>query len=164
MILPTPRLILREFQPDDVEPILAYQSEPAYLEHNGRTPPTRDQVVAFVELMVAWRDAVPRTRFQLVITLDGRLIGTCGVRGEHPDATEAEYGCELAPAAWGHGFAEEASRPLLDFGFRELGLERIIAVTQPGNMPAVRLAETLGFTCVDGRCTLRRSDWEPTKP
>lgn len=155
MEIHTPRLLLREFSPEDVSAIEAYQSQAAYLEHNGRSAPTREQVVDFVDMLIRWSTETPRTRYQLVITREGRLIGTCGVRKAHPDSQEAEYGCELDPAAWGHGYAREASQAILDFGIHDLGLARIHAQTQPGNAAALRLAESLGFRCAaDGACEL----------
>ena len=89
---------------------------------------------------VAWQRETPRTRFQLAITLDGVLIGNCGVRG-------AEFGCELDPARWGAGYAREASRAILAFGLERV--ERIEARCNPANDRAVRLATALGFEEVE---------------
>jgi RimJ/RimL family protein N-acetyltransferase len=155
MDLHTPRLVLREFRPEDAPSLFAYQTHPAYLAHNGRCAPTFEQVVAFVDTMRQWGEEVPRARYQLIITQAGSVIGTVGLRKASPDATTAEYGCELAPAAWGQGYAREASRALLAFGIRELGLERVLAQTQPDNQAALHLARSLGFRCAtDGSCEL----------
>lgn len=145
MELRTERLLLREFLPTDVAAVLAYQSKPAYLKHYARPPPSDEEVRAFVELLCRWAREVPRTKYQLAITLGGVLIGTCGVRMEAPERPEAEYGCELDPASWGHGYALEASHALLTFGQETLHLQRILARTTPGNLAAIRLAERLGF-------------------
>jgi [ribosomal protein S5]-alanine N-acetyltransferase len=155
MELQTERLVLREFRPEDAGTVFNYQTQAAYMEHTGRSAPTFDQVVEFVETMIRWSAEAPRTRYQLVVTIEGRLIGTVGVRRAHPDAETAEYGCELAPAYWGHGYAKEASQAILAFGTGVLGLKRIYAQTQPENAAAIQLAQTLGFHCsTDGRCEL----------
>jgi RimJ/RimL family protein N-acetyltransferase len=95
--------------------------------------------------MVEWSLARPRIRYQLAIVHGTVLIGTCGIRQSAQDATEAEFGCELAPAAWGHGYAAEASRAILAFGFLELRLRRIFANTTTTNLPAIALSRRLGM-------------------
>ncbi|MBZ4399744.1 GNAT family N-acetyltransferase [Myxococcus sp. MISCRS1] len=145
MELRTERLVLRDFRREDTPSVLAYQSKPAYLEHYGHPPPTADDVRAFVELLTRWAHEVPRAKYQLAITLEGRVIGTCGVRKASAGDTVAEYGCELDPAFWGHGYAHEASRALITFGFTTLGLRRLFALTRPQNRAAIRLAQALGF-------------------
>lgn len=139
MELRTPRLILRDFQREDTPSVLAYQSKAAYLEHSGHPPPTEDDVRAFVELLCQWAHEVPRAKYQLAITLEGRVIGTCGVRKASAGDTVAEYGCELDPAFWGHGYAHEASRALLTFGFTTLGLQRLVALTRPQNLSLIHI-------------------------
>lgn len=152
MELRTARLVLRDFQREDAPSVFAYQSKPAYLTHYGQPPPTEEDVTAFVALLCRWAEEVPRAKYQLAITVEGRVIGTCGVRKEAPEDTVAEYGCELDPAFWGQGYAREASRALLEHAFRSLGVSRLFALTQPGNLGAIRLAESLGFHRVtDGR-------------
>lgn len=145
MELRTERLVLREFRPDDVAAVLAYQSQPAYLKHYGQPAPSDEEVCAFVRMLCRWAEEAPRAKYQLAIELGGSLIGTCGVRMEAPQLAEAEYGCELDPAYWGRGYALEASRAILDFGRQVLKLQRIWARTSPENLAAIRLAEALGF-------------------
>ena len=145
MKLQTARLVLREFDSEDVSAVLAYQSDPRYLQHTPWTSRSDADARAFGERMVSWATEDPRTRFQLAVTHDGVLIGNCGVRKADADSLEAEYGCELAPTAWRHGYAEEASRALLAFGFESLNLHRIIAHTTRVNRPAIALALRLGF-------------------
>ena len=106
----------------------------------------------FVTLMVSWATQDPRTKYQLAVTNGGVLIGNCGVRELDANPVEAEYGCELAPTAWGRGYAEEASRALLSFGFESLNLHRIVANTTTGNGPAIALALRLGFREEADRC------------
>jgi ribosomal-protein-alanine N-acetyltransferase len=145
MKLQTARLVLREFDPGDVSTVLAYQSDRRYLRHTPWTTRSDADVRDFVEMMVSWATEDPRTKFQLAVTHDGVLIGNCGVRKLGADPPEAEYGCELAPSAWGRGYAEEASRALLSFAFESLNLHRIVANTTTGNGLAIALALRLGF-------------------
>jgi len=50
------------------------------------------------------------------------------------------------PAYWGMGYAREASARLIQFGFEELGLKRIVAVTQTANERSIRLLNSLDMT------------------
>lgn len=145
MTLQTTRLVLREFEMDDVASVLAYQSDPRYLRHSEWLSRSEQKVRSFVEMLIGWAAEEPRIRFQFAVTREALLIGTCGVRMVDGGSGEAEYGCELAPAAWGRGYAEEASRALIDFGFQSLGLQRMIANTSRGNSQAIALALRLGF-------------------
>lgn len=64
----------------------------------------------------------------LAITLraDGKQIGGIGLRIDPPHQ-HAELGYRLGVAYWGQGYATEASRELLRYGFEDLGLRRIFA-------------------------------------
>ena len=60
------------------------------------------------------------------------------VEGKGP---EVEVAYELAPRAWGRGYATEAARALVDYGFDEIGLARIVALIVPDNVRSRRVAE-----------------------
>lgn len=149
MELRTARLVLRDFRTDDVAVVFEYQAKPEYLRHYDGTLPTRDAVDRLIALFREWAGAIPRTKYQLAITLNDRVIGTCGVRQEPDRPAIAEFGCELDPDFWGRGYAAEASRALLVLAVQTLRLERVIARTRPENRAAIRLAEGLGFRMGD---------------
>ena len=52
----------------------------------------------------------------------------------------------LHPDAWGHGYATEAARAALGYGFDALGLELIFAITLPDNLPSQAVMKRLGLT------------------
>jgi RimJ/RimL family protein N-acetyltransferase len=72
------------------------------------------------------------------------LIGTASMRRYARDR-RAELGYWLAADAWGRGIATEATRALVDFGFRELALARIYAHVFAGNAASMRVLEKLGM-------------------
>lgn len=157
MRLTTARLVLREFDEADVPAVFSYQSDPRYLQHTPWTTRTEPEVREFVRMLAGWADERPRTRFQLAIAReDDVVIGTAGVRLAEASSREAEFGCELAPHAWGHGYGLEAGRAIVEFAFRTLGLHRIFAYTLAENAAAIVLAERLGMRR-EGR--LRQNAW-----
>jgi RimJ/RimL family protein N-acetyltransferase len=56
-----------------------------------------------------------------------------------------EVGWRLAPAWWGRGYATEAARASVDFGFARLGLRRIVSVIEEHNARSLAVAERLGM-------------------
>ena len=148
----TARLLLRDFREDDWPAVLAYQSNPLYLRYYEWTERTPEAVQVFVRRFVDHQSQQPRTRFQLAIVLPatGQLIGNCGIRMQSPGAREAEIGYELAPEHWGQGYATEAAREMVAFGFRELGLHRISSFCVADNTASAHVLEKLGMR-LEGR-------------
>ena len=66
--------------------------------------------------------------------------------GPPPPVREIEVGWHLARSAWGRGYATEAARRLLDYGFGELGLTEVHAVLYAENVRSARVAGRLGMT------------------
>jgi [ribosomal protein S5]-alanine N-acetyltransferase len=147
MELHTDRLILREFVSADWLEVLVYQRDPRYLRYSDWTDRTPDGVQRFVQMFLDQQAEQPRRKFQLAVTLQagGRLIGNCGIRQTAAGAREADIGYELSPAQWGHGYATEAARAIVQFGFAELKVHRIWAWCIADNTASARLLERLGL-------------------
>jgi [ribosomal protein S5]-alanine N-acetyltransferase len=145
MILRTERLLLREFVEDDWPAVLAYQRDPLYLRFYPWTERSEQEARAFVQRFLDWQQEHPRRRFQLAITLDGAVIGKAGVRRLEPGSRVADMGYELAPSHWGRGYATEAARAVLDFGFAELDLHRVGAHCIAENTASARVLRKLGM-------------------
>ncbi len=147
MRLETDRLLLREFTAQDWPDVLAYQSDPLYLRYYPWTFRTADQVQAFVNMFLVWQQERPRTRFQLAIVLkaENKLIGNCGIRGNNGALIQADMGYELDSLYWGRGYATEAARAMVAFGFDTLHLERVWAECVAENVASVRVLEKVGL-------------------
>ena len=76
-----------------------------------------------------------------------RLIGSCGVRVNDFARQEGNIGYELNPEYWRRGYATEAARAVMRFGFEQLGLHRIWAQCNADNRASVRVLEKLGMRC-----------------
>ena len=147
MIIETDRLLLREFVADDWPEVLAYQVDPLYLRYSNSAPPTEMQAREFVEMFVGWQHEQPRTNFQLAMVLkaNSKLIGNCGIRVNDPDQREANIGFELSHHHWNQGYATEAARAILAFGFDELKMHRIWSWCVADNVGSVRVLEKIGM-------------------
>ncbi|MFD9812024.1 GNAT family N-acetyltransferase [Streptomyces sp. NPDC059080] len=75
----------------------------------------------------------------------GQVVGRCGLNWwEQFD--ETEIGWTFARAHWGRGYATEAARAVLAWGFGALGLQQITAMIHHGNTGSSAVAQRLGFT------------------
>ncbi len=70
-------------------------------------------------------------------------VGLFPVEGKGP---EVEVAYELAPRVWGHGYATEAARALIEYGFDELQLRRIVALILPANTRSRNVASKCAMT------------------
>jgi ribosomal-protein-alanine N-acetyltransferase len=145
-ILETPRLILREFSPDDVDALGSVLSDretmrfyPAPLDRAG------------VEAWIA-RDLRRYTKdghglWAMVFKTSGELIGDCGLTVQPVDGIdEIEIGYHVRRDHWGQGLATEAARACRDYGFARLPVDHIISLIRPENLPSRRVAEKNGMT------------------
>jgi RimJ/RimL family protein N-acetyltransferase len=164
----TPRLVLREFTAEDLPVFLAYQSDPRSAEFYGPEDLDPSHARGLIQRFIDWAAASPRQNYQFAIVERGNVketIGSCGIRLEGCDAGRAEFGLELAPAHWGCGFATEAARAILEFAFRDLGVQDVRGVTVTENARVQRLVARLGFTKVEtrpGPAWMRARDWSET--
>jgi ribosomal-protein-alanine N-acetyltransferase len=152
MQLLTPRLILRDFVYDDWPAMFAYESDPRYLRYYEWTHRTPEDAQAWVQMFLRNQQEQPRIKFQLAVTLKEtqQLIGNCGVRKDSPDSHQASIGYELAPDHWGHGYATEAARAMVAYGFTTLGVHRIWAECVADNVGSAHVLEKVGMM-LEGR-------------
>jgi RimJ/RimL family protein N-acetyltransferase len=152
MMLHTARLLLRDFTLADVSAVFAYQSDPRYVRYYPQGVTTLEWSQSLVQKFVEAQSVMPRHKFQFAVCLPdaGQLIGNCGIRKASPDATEANIGYEFNPDFWGHGYATEAARALLRFGFTELKVHRVTAECIADNVASAHVLEKIGMT-LEGR-------------
>jgi RimJ/RimL family protein N-acetyltransferase len=142
----TERLILRDFVPDDLEAFYATSNHSEYQKFYSEHETTRAFFQDLFERIQSGAQAPHRTKYQLAVCLQpGDLIGTCGIRIESTDHQQASFGCAIARDYWGKGYAYEASRCIIDFGFSSLPIHRTYAETISANTRARALAERLGM-------------------
>ena len=85
-------------------------------------------------------------RFDAVMEADGVPVGTIGLLEIDRKNSKAEYYVAMGePSYKGKGVAKEASRLILQYGFEELGLNRIYLFTEIDNIAAQKLFERVGF-------------------
>jgi len=76
----------------------------------------------------------------------GEFLGQVGLFPVEGKGPEVEVAYELAPRVWGHGYATEAARALIDYGFDEMRLRRIVALILPANTRSRNVASKCSMT------------------
>lgn len=158
MRLTTPRLVLREYRPDDYEAIREYDADPQVQRYRGAVTITEQQTRDYLQAMIGWAAERPRARYMLAVCLpaDDRVIGWLPLRLTRPELREAEIGWTVGRRHWGRGYATEAAQAMLGFAFAELGLHRVVAYCRAENRASWRVMEKLGMRR-EGH--LREADW-----
>ncbi|WP_334146677.1 GNAT family N-acetyltransferase [Microbacterium sp.] len=144
--LETGRLVLSAPTDDDIDAITAACQDPEIPRWTTvPSPYSRQDAADFVRLVDEWWADGSQTIWALRV--DGTLIGTIGLHhiADHPTGGHAELGFWVTAEARGTGYAVEASRAVIDWGFAELGLARISWRAVAGNVPSARAARALGF-------------------
>jgi RimJ/RimL family protein N-acetyltransferase len=148
LILESERLMLRPFQEADIEPFAAYRSDAEIARYQSWEPPvTLEQAARFVSEMKNALPGVEGEWYQWAVERKAAagLIGDCAFQIMTHKRRQAEIGFTFAPAYQGQGFATEAVSRLLDYLFGDLGLHRVVAITDAENLAAARLLARLGL-------------------
>ncbi|WP_440115550.1 GNAT family N-acetyltransferase [Paenibacillus sp. QZ-Y1] len=145
MQLETERLIIRDILETDWESIHIYTSMTEVTQHTAWGPNTEEDTQTYVESVLNTQQIQPREGFELAICLknEGTLIGGVGLHVM--EQTNAEIGYVLHPAYQGKGYAAEAARAMLGFGFNTLGVHRIYAKCRPNNKASEKVMQKIGM-------------------
>jgi len=144
--LPTARLLLRPVTESDADTLFAIHSDAHVLRYWDAPPWTeRAQAERFIAASRQMADDGTGARLAIERTADRTCIGWCSLTRWDPGHRSASMGYCLDDAAWGHGYATEAARALLDWAFDTLDLNRVQAETDTRNLASARVLEKLGF-------------------
>ena len=144
----TARLQLRSWRDDDIAPFAALNADPAVMEFFPRPLDRAESEAAVVRI----RDHFDRHGFGLwAVEVPGiaDFIGFVGLavpRFEAHFTPCVEVGWRLAREHWGRGYATEAARSVLEFGFGDLALEEIVSFTTETNRRSRAVMERIGMT------------------
>ncbi|MEV4619921.1 GNAT family N-acetyltransferase [Asanoa sp. NPDC049573] len=153
--LETERLVLRDFtdSASDLDEVFALHDDPEVMRFiNGGRPASRDAIrertlPQLLERFAAFDGG--RGCWAAHDRADDRFVGWFALRPVQPDrATVADLGYRLRRDAWGRGYATEGARALVDKGFRDLRVNRIVADTMTVNARSRRVLEKAGLTLV----------------
>jgi RimJ/RimL family protein N-acetyltransferase len=146
--LTTERMLLRRWRDDDRAAFAAMNADPEVMRYFPKRL-TRDESDSLIDAIEARFEADGMAQWAIERREDGRFLGFTGLA---PATFEAaftpaiEVGWRFARSAWGHGYATEAGRAALRFGFEQRELAEILSWTARLNTPSIAVMERLGMT------------------
>ena len=145
VVLETPRLLLRSWREDDLEPFASLNADPEVYRTLGGAPLER----ADSDAIAAWAQEVHAAEGIGLLAIerrrDGAFVGMCGLHHQESFPGEVEVAWRLALEYWGQGFATEAATAWLDHGFGALDLPEIISTTDHDNERSRAVMRRLGM-------------------
>lgn len=145
----TRRLVLRALSEGDAVPLHRILNEEEVLRHfPGPGSPSLEKVQKLVAGQGKHWEEHGYGWWAVETGSDGQFIGWCGLQFL-PETQEIEVAYLLDRAFWGQGLATEAAKASLQYGFEQLGLDRIVAIVHPENVASQRVIEKLGMCFVD---------------
>jgi RimJ/RimL family protein N-acetyltransferase len=152
VVLETERLVLRAPQLEDAKTIAKLANDRRIAENTARIP--HPYGLADAKQFIA-KAAEANEEVVFAVTLDGAVIGACGVG--KIDGVTPEVGYWLGVRYWGKGYATEALRAVIDFAFEEFDYEALHASARVTNPASRRVLEKCGFQRARGFAACARS-------
>lgn len=146
-MIETERLLLREYKTEDFETVHAYGSDPDFSKYEFWGPNSEEDTKNFIADTIAKSQKDPRYEFDFAVCLKstGRQFGGCGVRRETELSQVANLGWAIAPEFQNQGYATEAAKAVIEFGFEKLGLSVIYATCDTRNIASYKVMEKVGM-------------------
>ncbi len=146
-VIDTERLTLRSMRVADAPDMYAYACRPSVTEYLTWTPhESIEHTREYLEYIGQRYRTGDFYDWAVICRADGHMIGTCGFTSINCQSESGEIGYVLNPAYHGQGYATEAVRAVMRFGFDELELHRIEAHYIEGNDASRRLMERVGMS------------------
>ncbi|MGM7636370.1 GNAT family N-acetyltransferase [Bacillus sp. Hm123] len=140
MNIRTNRLLMREFQVDDLEAVYEYTSKQDVMKYIPGGVHTREETKKFINKNIG----AHAEHFPVVEIETNILIGHIAFHKYFGNHTY-EIGWVFNPSFQRRGYAPEAAKGVLEYGFNKLNLHRIVATCQPENIPSYQVMEKIGM-------------------
>ena len=147
--LETERLVVRPYREADATALHEVFGSPEVMKWTP-SPPSKN-VAETVERLARTMAFTARQPpglglWALELKESAEFLGQVGLFPVEGKGPEVEVAYELAPRVWGHGYATEAARALIEYGFEELQLRRIVALILPANARSRNVASKCAMT------------------
>ena len=150
ILVETERLILRELEYTDENDLFEMDYDPEvklYIENN--TLKSIDEISKVIEIIKGQYKENGMARWAVVDKLTNEFIGWSGLKYFNKPLNNHnhfyELGFRFKKKHWGKGFATDSSTAILDYGFANLNVDKIFAITNPENVNSKKVLSKLGF-------------------
>ncbi|GIP57334.1 GNAT family N-acetyltransferase [Paenibacillus woosongensis] len=147
-VLESPRLILRRITPEDCEDLHQYMIHPLVQRTISFEPQTLLFPARLYRYFAACYEGLRDLHWAIESKQSRSIIGVCSLQHWDRLQGKARLGYLLSPACWRQGYATEAARSLIHFGFESLELNRIEARCSQANPASERVLQKCGMAYV----------------
>ena len=145
----TSRLTLRPWKEEDAEPLYQILAVKNMLKYFPNTDPrSLDQVERMISFRLAHWEEHGFGLWAVEPRGGNELLGWNGLQFL-PETGEVEVAYLISKPYWGKGLTTEGARAALQYGFEQIGLDRIIALAHPDNKASQCVMQKLGMSFVD---------------
>lgn len=144
--LETQRLVLRKLEPDDLQDLFAFASDPEVTRHLRWGPHrTLGETEAYLNQVLHEYQTGQDGPWGMEYKDIGKLVGSIHLMGVSAQHRKAEIGFVLSRTCWNQGLATEALRRVLAYSFETVGLNRIEGLCAVKNHATRRVLEKVGM-------------------
>ncbi|MBP9793984.1 MAG: GNAT family N-acetyltransferase [Flavobacterium sp.] len=153
--LETPRLLLRPLLLSDAEALFELNKNPEVHKYLWQTPEKDiEESIKVIEYVQKQYKENNIGRFATVLKETGEFIGWTGIKFvndhvENGNTNFYDYGYRLAEPFWNKGYATEATKFWLDFGFSQMNIEKMNAYTHAQNGASNHILEKAGMSLIE---------------
>lgn len=145
IIFQTSRLILRQFTEDDAPLILQLNSDPEVVKYvHEPLLKTEEDAGKIIRDIILPQYKNQFGRWAIHVKDNMEFIGWCGLK-YRAEQDEIDLGYRIMQKAWGNGYATEAAKHTLDYGFNTLQLKFIMARAHVQNTASIKVLEKIGM-------------------
>ncbi|NJM18205.1 MAG: GNAT family N-acetyltransferase [Richelia sp. SM1_7_0] len=146
MQIETVRLILREFQREDLQALAPILADPKVMKFSPTGVSSVEQVQERIEGFIACYNEFGFGKWAVILKESKQLLGYCGIAVDQIDGKdEKELGYRLDSKYWGQGLATEAASAAIKYGFDHLKLPYVLGIVERENTASVRVLAKIGM-------------------
>ncbi len=145
MILETERLYLREFVEEDKEEFAKILLDKEAMQHFNHEF-TEDNVTGWINYCIENYRKIGHSFWAVIRKSDDRFLGDCGITIQTIDGEELpEVGYHFNREFWGNGYAPEAAKACVEYGFDKLKFPALYSYMTESNIPSQKVAIKAGM-------------------
>jgi RimJ/RimL family protein N-acetyltransferase len=155
LVIETNRLILRPLELSDADDMFAMDKNPEVHKYLWQTPALHiDEIIKVIEYVRSQYLKNNIGRFATIVKETGEFIGWTGIKFvddhvENGNTNFYDYGYRLNEKFWNKGYATEASKAWLDYGFNQMKIDKMNAYTHSENGASNHILEKIGMKLME---------------
>ena len=167
IIIETNRLVLRTFTELDANLIYELNLDPDVTRYTHDSVEDLAHASEILEKVIIPQYVLyNHGRWAVHVRSTFEFLGWCGLK-YRPELNEIDLGFRLKKEGWGKGYATEATYASIEYGFKKIGLQRIVGRAEIDNIGSWKVLEKCGMTYigdeeVDGNAVKTYEIWNPS--